>query len=159
MGFVILLAIFFKWFKHYQNTKRVFSWLSPYYVFRCLLRSWGRMEGVKFWYCSYFRDQDAFFVVLYTYTCIPFFPFPFCTRVIHALLCTSLASPSVFKRLLRWENEIGTSFLSENSALVSWRHRAAGKCVARNGIVSVSRFVCCVCCCSERHTTVLFKIV
>src|SRR5215510_5175078 len=38
---------------------------------------------------------------------------PFCVRVIHALLCTSLASPSVFKRLLQWENEIGTSFVSK----------------------------------------------
>jgi hypothetical protein len=100
-----------------------------------------QIVGVKIWYGSCVKDQDTFVVVLYRY--ISFFPSLFSARVIHALLCTLVASPRVFKKLLWWENETGTSFMSERSALVSWRHSDAGECLARVSLCILCLLLLC----------------
>lgn len=130
--------IVFKRFKLYRNIKKtVFGGLSLQLLFVFLMTN-GRCEVL----IVQLRQRSTNIFCCFTYI----HP-PFCVRVIHALLCTSLASPSVFKRLLQWENEIGTSSVSVNPTLVSWTYRSAVNCVARTCTVVVPRFVSYVCCC------------
>ena len=122
-------------------------WLSLQLLFVLLLTN-GRCEVLIVQLCQ--RSRHIF---LLFYIHIYIHPF-FCARVIQALLCTSLASPSVFKRLLRWENEIGTCFVSVKlRPCIEKTSRSAVNCLARTCMLFVPPFISCVCCCLARHTS------